>query len=325
MKINNKKIKSLILLSLVGSGLGKENNHTEIAHPKGINLNLLPQIAVNLTKREDNPDELLIFAGYPIVLMDDRNRENTKNCTLGFAVLYNDSPDCDFGDSFPSGFLTSSLCSPIADSENNIVRTLNWDKSEHLGDIIYATFGNSITDTDYAFTSIFNQNRLIPYTVITETSNDKTVNKLYPVVGTSLSQPGIICAYGSSSGYHCGNQVESDLEITIPNPWSSGSTITFKGLNKIDLGTSGFENEEDHGGPVFLVGSSPEKEIITAALGHITWFDNSDPNHKLVYYTPIDKVLSAILKNNDCSYNLLTHSEPTNEQFQAQTSIPPKK
>ncbi|CAG8670899.1 9120_t:CDS:2, partial [Ambispora gerdemannii] len=70
---------------------------------------------------------------------------------------------------------------------------------------------------------------------------------------TYPSQPGIICAYGSSSGYHCGNLVA---------------------LNKVDLGTNGFESEGDLGGPV-------------------------DPNHKLVYYTPLGISLAAIFGNDD--------------------------
>lgn len=70
-----KKLKSLFLLSLVGSGLGKDkkaDNQTEI------NLNSLPQMGANFTKREDNSNQTLLFAGYPIII------ESQKNCTTAF-------------------------------------------------------------------------------------------------------------------------------------------------------------------------------------------------------------------------------------------------
>lgn len=318
MEINNNKIKSLFLLSLVGSGSATETNQTGI----NLNNNQFPEMAVNLTKREDNPDPTLIFAGYPVLVTEDHGGK--KGCTASFAVSYTNSPDCEFGDD-DGGFITSSLCSPVTDSLGNRVSTRD---GSMLGDMVYMTFGRvSILNNnfDYAYVSIYvDKNKLNPYTTGL-TTNDKTVSELYLVVGTPLPQLGIICAYGSSSGYRCGNQVGSDLEITIPNPWNSGSTIIFKGLNKVDMGTNGFESEEDRGGPVYLVGSSVDKKTVINALGHITWFDNTDPNHKLVYYTPIDKSLSAIFENNKCSYNLLTYSGPTAAEFQAQVEIPPKK
>jgi hypothetical protein len=317
MKINN-KIKSLFSLSLVGSSLGKENNQTGI----NLNNNQFPEMAVNLTKRQNNPDPTLIFAGYPILVTEDHGGK--KSCTASFAVLYTDSPDCEFGDD-NGGFITSSLCSPVTDSLGNRVSTRD---GSMLGDMVYMTFGRVSTlnnNFDYAYVSIYvDKNKLTPYTTGL-TTNDKTVSELYPVIETSLPQLGIICAYGANSGYRCGSQVGSDLEITIPNPWNSGSTITFKGLNKIDMGTNGFESEEDHGGPVYLVGDSADKKIVINVLGHITWFDNTDPNHKLVYYTPIDKALSAIFENNKCSYNLLTYNEANTKEFQAQVEMPPKK
>src|SRR6185312_2807504 len=264
-----------------------------------------------------------LFAGYPIVLMEDRNHTHTINCTLGFAVSYNHSPDCSFENNSFSGFLTSSLCSPIADSEDNIVQILSRDGSKHSGDVIYSTLGkhNSIIDIDYALISA-DQNSLIPYTVGL-TNNDKTVSELYLVVGTSLPQLGIICAYGSSSGYHCGNLVGSNLELTIPR--ANGSNVTFRGLGKIDLGTSGFESMEDIGGTVYSLLNQKGKKTAAQALGYITWIDNSDPNHKLVYYTQLDKALSAIFNNTQCSYSLLTSDDASAKEFQAQVEVPTKK
>jgi len=324
MKINNNKIKSLFLLGLLNSVAGKDkksNNKSEI-----LATNQLPQLATNLTERQNNPNPTLIFAGHPILVSEGYNNDGSKkSCTASFAVLYTNSPDCEFGDD-NGGFITSSLCSPITDSLGN--RVFARDGSTLLGDMEYMTFGrvsSVINDFDYAYVSIdTSQNNLTPYTTGL-TTNDKTVSELYPVIGTPLPQLGIICAYGSSSGYRCGSQVGSDLEITIPNPWNSGSTITFKGLNKVDMGTNGFESEEDRGGPVYSVGDSVDKKTVATAFGHMTWFDNNDPNHKLVYYTPIDKALSAILENNKCSYSLLTYSEPTAAKFQAQVEMPPKK
>ena len=327
MKINSNKLKSLILLSLVGSASTNEEKPTNQSE---LTLNSLPEIGTNLTKQGDDSDPTFVFGGYPVLMMDDLNRENIKNCTISFFTLYRNSSDCDYGDSFPIGIITSSLCSPVAGGEDNIVRVWTRDKSLHLGDVIYMTFGeyNEITNFDYALTSIFNiftdRNEFLSYTAGL-TNNDKTVSELYPVIGTSLPQLGIICAYGSGSGYRCGSQVGSDLEITIPSPWKSGSTITFKGLNKVDMGKNGFESEEDRGGPVYSVGSSVDKKTVINALGHITWLNNTDPNHKLVYYTPTDKVLSAILENNKCSYSLLTYNETNNKEFQAQVEAPPKK
>jgi hypothetical protein len=104
--------------------------------------------------------------------------------------------------------------------------------------------------------------------------------------------------------------------------------LTFKGLNKVDMGTSGFDGDENIGGPVHYVLKQAGQKTVTSAMGHITWFDNSDPNHKLLYYTPIDEVLSTISENNNCPYNLLTYEgqQSTNDkEFQAQVEIPPKK
>jgi len=344
MKINLNNIKSLFFLSLVGSGWGKKEKSTSksktltTAYPSAISFDSLPQIGTNASEEASSADPTLVLGGYPILMMDDLNRENIKNCTISFFTLYtNSSDDCEYGGGVPIGILTSSLCSPIACSEDgDIIRVLTRDKSSylgnitdssHLGDVTYCTtFGDY--NTDYSLTSIFDiftaQNKFLSY-VSGLTNNDKTVSELYPVVGTSLPQLGIVCAYGSGSGYLCGNLVGSDLELTIPSPWTSGSNVTFQGLGKIDLGTNGFENAEDIGGPVYDVLNQQGKKTMAQALGYITWFDNSDPNHKLVYYTPLEKALSALFNNTQCSYSLLTSNDTSAKEFRAQVEVPTKK
>ena len=67
MKINSNKLKSLFLLSLVGSNLAKEektDNQSELT------LNSLPQIGTNFTKRGNETDPTLVFGGYPISIGD---------------------------------------------------------------------------------------------------------------------------------------------------------------------------------------------------------------------------------------------------------------
>jgi len=230
INLNNNKIKSLFFLSLVGAGLGKKEKSTnkskisKTTYPSAISfdsLSNLPKIVANVSEGGNSTDQTLIFGGYPILMMHELDRETAKNCTISFFTLYTDSPGC--GDNFPIGILTSSLCSPVADGETNVVRVFTRDKLLHLGDIRYMTFGenNKVNDFDYALADVFStftdQNRFLSYTSGL-TNNDKTVSELYPVIGTYPSQPGIICAYGSSSGYHCGNLIGNDLELTIPSP-----------------------------------------------------------------------------------------------------------
>jgi len=67
---------------------------------------------------------------------------------------------------------------------------------------------------------------------------------------------------------------------------------------------------------------------LAQALGHITSFDNSDPNHKFLYYTPLDKIFAQFLGSRNCSYTLLTYNESNAQEYQellAQIEIPAKK
>ncbi|CAG8676365.1 10184_t:CDS:2, partial [Ambispora gerdemannii] len=137
---------------LVGSGLGKDensNNQTEIE------FNQLSRMTANASEVEDNSDTTLVFGGYPILMMHELDRETAKNCTISFFTLYTDSPGC--GDDFPIGILTSSLCSPVADGETNVVNVFTRDKLLYLGDLMYMTFGenNEVNDFDYALADVF--------------------------------------------------------------------------------------------------------------------------------------------------------------------------
>src|SRR6185295_19882346 len=93
MKINNNKIKSLFLLSLVGSGLGNQESQSQSEIP---HLNSLPRMATNLTERQSNSNQTLVFAGYPISLsvpLENNNgfkRLYTKQGTAGFMIVNED-------------------------------------------------------------------------------------------------------------------------------------------------------------------------------------------------------------------------------------------
>lgn len=73
MKINNKKIKSLFLLSLVGSGVGQQvsENQTEMAYSNEISFNSLPQMGTNFTSAkitQESPVQNLLAAGSSILV-----------------------------------------------------------------------------------------------------------------------------------------------------------------------------------------------------------------------------------------------------------------
>jgi len=67
MKINSNKLKSIFLLSLVGSNLAKEESSKNQSE---LTLNSLPQITTNFTKRGNETDPTLVFGGYPISIGD---------------------------------------------------------------------------------------------------------------------------------------------------------------------------------------------------------------------------------------------------------------
>jgi hypothetical protein len=102
-----------------------------------------------------------------------------------------------------------------------------------------------------------------------------------------------VCAYGIGSGYRCGNLVELNLSVITQDG-------DFDGVNKVNLGAKGFDYDEDLGGPVYL--ESKIRDRTTAqALGYITYFDNSDPNQRFVYYTPLEKAFGSVFDGSFCS------------------------
>jgi hypothetical protein len=52
------------------------------------------------------------------------------------------------------------------------------------------------------------------------TSKDGAVSEIYPATSyLTPNKTGLeVCAYGSKSGYNCGNLTEIDLNITVTNP-----------------------------------------------------------------------------------------------------------
>jgi len=184
MKINNKQIKSLFLLSLVGSNLAKEessNNQTEIAHSNEINLNSLPQLGVNLTDAkitdENSSEQIDFFAGYPISI------ENQRNCTTSYALIISDCQDAG-----KNGFITSSRCCVNCNGVDNI----SGQDGSLLGSSLYSSIVPlpprypSDLPLDYLY---INANlpginvKFLPY-VAGLTNNDQTVSEIYPIASS---------------------------------------------------------------------------------------------------------------------------------------------
>jgi len=310
MKINSNKLKSIFLLSLVGSNLAKEESSKNQSE---LTLNSLPQIGANFTKRENETDPTLIFGGYPIAF------ENQKNCFASFALIeakYND--DCEWGRG--NVFLTSSRCCTTERFCDRFTVFSAGNSSKRVGQIsdLALTFGRGVFLIDFAVVIPDNGLKLIPYVMGPE--------DLYPI--TSLATAAIesqVCAYGPLRGYLCGSVVEMNTGVEYVDP--SGETLTFTDVNKVDLGTNGFTIEE-LGSPVYTKNNIGERTT-AQALGYITDIDNSDPNHNFFYYTPIDKVLEKMINRFDyCYYTLLTYNETNAQEYDqliAQVEIPAKK
>jgi len=79
MKINSNKLKSLILLSLVGSASTNEQKPTNQSE---LTLNSLPQMGANFTKRENETDPTFVFGGYPLFIGG-----GGPSCSAGFAIV----------------------------------------------------------------------------------------------------------------------------------------------------------------------------------------------------------------------------------------------
>jgi len=160
MKINSNKIKSLVLLSLVGSNLAKEektDNQTELT------LNSLPQITTNFTKRGNETDPTLVFAGMSIFFEQGlRPGYNQTSCMNGFPLVPTGSnEDCVLG-SGPA-FLTSARCCRDNTDCGTWKVFLMTGNNSLIGTVSETSF-QTPTGTDYAFVDAsVSGNRLIPY------------------------------------------------------------------------------------------------------------------------------------------------------------------
>jgi len=349
MKLNSPKIKSLFLLSILNSGsankeksVSEPTNQTNVAYPNLGWANFFGKISgnsANFTKEkvaEEDPKQNIFVAGFPIMVgVYGSNGVFQNNCTGSFVVINTNSSEYEHSNDH-GGFLTSFFClPPVTLATTTPLPVVGWYgyDSFWLGEPYYGSIIEGNTEgifitADYLYVSAnLVSLQLIPY-VTGLTTNDKTVKELYPVTGTGLGSVTFgskVCAYGAVSGHHCGNLIATDLELTIPSPWVNGNNITIKGLSGVITGATGFESEEDIGGPVYTKTIMGGRTLVQA-LGHITSLDNSNPNYKSFYYTPIDKALSAIFGSSNCSYALLTYNwqQSTNEELQAQVEVPLK-
>jgi len=113
INLNNKKIKSLFLLSLVGSSSAKENNQTGISSNE-INLNSL-----NLTDAkvaDESSVQNVLVAGSPILITANSYPDNIiyqSKCSSSFLIVNTNSSDyCADGNDY-GGFLTAYVfCYP---------------------------------------------------------------------------------------------------------------------------------------------------------------------------------------------------------------------
>jgi len=241
------------------------------------------------------PQELReMFAGYWI------NFENQKNCTASFVV----------NKQGVNGLLTSAQCCVNNNCLNGNAFDTAYENEDdgsvtRIGQVHDAQFGGA-NGLDYAFVSLDSVDwKPFLYTAgltANDTINNGTITELYPVTSDfTPTEPGLaVCASGQGSGYNCGNLTELDLTLAVSNPWNGKPTI-LKGLNKVDLGVNSFESKEDIGGPVYAQ-SNNSGTVTAQGLGHIVAVNNDDPQHKFLYYLPMDKVL------NSGDTKLLTHT-----------------
>jgi|SRR3954465_616095 hypothetical protein len=62
-------------------------------------------------------------------------------------------------------------------------------------------------------------------------------------------------------------------------------------------------SKKDLGGPVYVQSDNSNGTVTSQALGHIVAINNDDPNHQILYYMPINKVLTTVANT-----KLLTHT-----------------
>lgn len=322
MKVNSQKIKSLFLLSLLGSSLGKEeksDNQTEISYP-----NSLPKLATNLTAEGNETEPILVYAGMPIFFNGSIAGDQGR-CMSSFPVVpIGPSDDCDW-DNGAFGFLTSARCcknNPTCAADEVYQAEDNPQWIGQVQDTALSEFvGHTLIDFAFVAVNMDEETQLTPY-VWGQDSESKL--QLYPVTGLgSVAVGSEVCAYGAIAGYLCGNVVEMNLNVGWPERGTS-----FDGVNKVDLGDYGFYAEEDWGSPVYTISNIRDRTIVQA-LGYISGLDNSDQHHKFIYYTPLEKAFEMLASQQfSCNYGLMIYNETKAQEYQellAQVEIPAKK
>lgn len=335
MKINSKTIKSLFLLSLVGSASAKEENSKNQSE---INLNLLPQMMLNLTEEgntDKGPVQNLLAAGSPILVgINGPNGTVWNKCTGSFVIINTNSSECKDGNDY-GGFLTSFFCPPPVFSVTPPPGVVNWDSSVSLGKLYYGPeiYWNRTLDDYWHLTAEYfyisadlTSVKLFPF--VPKTTDEGTTNMIPVISSSNPTSPGLqVCTYGAASGYRCGGITEVDLTLTVPNPiFKESSDLMLNNLNKVDLGINGLLSE-DVGAPVYSETQIGERTL-AQALGHISIIDNNDPQHQTFYYTPLEQALDGVNSDNSCTYSLLTYNETQAEEYKellAQVEISPKK
>ena len=314
MKINSNKIKSLFLLSLVGSNLAKEektDNQSELT------LNSLPQITTNFTKRENETDPTLVFGGYPISIGDWK----TPSCSFGFAVVSLDvsaSSHCTWG--FLSGFITSDNCCYSSDCDFKDVFLNSEDKTK-VGHVLRTSFDYikepAFRYRDYAFVANSNLTKLIPYV-----AGEK--GDLIPIISYGPASIGErVCAYTAATGRMCGKVVSVDEEEDLHTRF--GKII-------LEVGGFGGFDENDYGGSVYKENSIANRTI-AQLVGHINSLSyESNKNDKepvySIYYVPVEETLRLLATKENCPMAPLVYNETNAQEYDqliAQIEIPAKK
>jgi len=257
-----------------------------------------------------------VYAGLPITIKST-DLNTTKKCTVSFAV-FKDAYDI-------GGMLTSAQCLVSNIDKNEAVYLENEEKYPNIkGNIQDMQFGGD-SGLDYAYinfdSALFNPT----YYVVGLTSSKSTSEIILIDSSSTPIELGIkVCGHGIKSGYRCGNLTEFGLELEILDPWTKNQTVILRNVSKVDMGVDGFA-PEDIGGPVYSQNEN-SGTLIAKALGHIVNTNNDDPNHKVLYYMPIDGILANINKRllicqcTTSQENLKIEEKPT----QAQIEIPAK-
>ena len=325
MKINSNKLKSLILLSLVGSASTNEEKSTNQTE---LTLNSLPQITTNFTKRGNETDPTFVFAGYPLFL-----GHGGASCSGSFAIVWPDEKaarGCSWGEL--SGFITSAnCCNRGYGGEDNCCSSndcggskdvfLNSEDKIKLGyvqrtswDYIRKGIGDNDASFDFVFVANSNPEKdnikFIPY-VVGEN------NDLVPITSYGPASVGErACVYAATAaGRMCGKIVS--LNEVERYRGDIGKIITEVG-----------SDQSDFGGPVYVESKSGD-QTIAQLVGHINSYSyDSDKGFFIIYYTPVEKTLEILATEENCHYVPLVYNETNAQEYDqliAQMEIPPKK